>query len=320
VSESRVTAPSGLLTIGEALVVFATPGVGRWRHVTSASVGVAGAESNVAITVARLGEQATWAGRVGGGGLAERIVGDLRGEGVEVVSVPDPGAVSLLIKERRMPDMIDVAYYRAEGPGSRLRPDDLELIPIAGAQVLHLTGITAALSSSARETLFAAVRIAREAGVTVSFDVNYRAKLWDKSSARPVLRDLAAQADILFVGDDEIDLVVDDPADEMAAAVALAERGPSQVVVKRGARGAMVLHEGDVVKQSAFRVEVVDPVGAGDAFAGGYLAETLRGAPLSQRLRTGAACGAFAVGSAGDWEGNPTPDDLSRIASPGTLR
>lgn len=311
----------GLLTIGEPLVVFTTPGTGRWRHATTAEVRTAGAEMNVAITVARLGLPATWAGRIGSGGLAERVAADLRAEGVRVVAVPDAGPPSVLVKERRRSDAIHVDYYRASGPGSRLDPADLSAIPIIGAGVLHLSGITPALSATARDTTFAAVEIARDAGVLLSFDVNYRSKLWSRDEAAPVLRDLAARADILFVGDDEIELLAPGAPGELAAADSLVEHGAAEVVMKRGARGAMVLAGGDVYEQPARRADVVDPVGAGDAFAGGYLAELLRGGAPAERLRIATLCGAFAVEASGDWEGNPLWTDIAQETDgPGTHR
>lgn len=302
----------GLVTIGEPLVVFATPGTSRWRHSSVAEVRTAGAESNVAITVARLGGEALWAGRVGTGGLAERVIADLRAEGVDVVPIDDDGPPSLLVKERRRPAAIHVDYFRQNGPGSRLNPEDLAAVPISHARVIHLTGITPALSASARQTVFDAMDIARAAGVAVSFDANYRSKLWPPHEAAPVLRDLASRADIVFVGDDEWGLLASGAADELSAAKELAARGPQEVVLKRGAEGAMVLHAGDVLEQRARPTNVVDPVGAGDAFAGGYLAELLRGEAVAERLRIAAVCGSYAVETGGDWEGNPLRGDLLR--------
>ncbi|TDN91578.1 sugar kinase [Microbacterium sp. BK668] len=302
----------GLVTIGEPLIVFATPGTSRWRHSAVAELRTAGAESNVAITVARLGGAAVWAGRVGSGGLAERVIADIRAEGVDVVPIDDEGPPSLLVKERRRADAIHVDYYRKNGPGSRLNPGDLAAVPISDARVLHLTGITPALSASARQTVFDAIDIARDARVTVSFDANYRSKLWPPHEAAPVLRDLASRADILFVGDDEWGLLAPGAADELSAAVELVARGAEEVVLKRGADGAMVLRSGDVFEQPARPTNVVDPVGAGDAFAGGYLAELLRGEAVAERLRVAALCGSFAVETGGDWEGNPSRADLRR--------
>jgi 2-dehydro-3-deoxygluconokinase len=303
---------TGLFTFGESLGLLTPPAVGPLRTHGALRLSFGGAESNTAIAVARLGGDATWSGRIASDGLGDLIQTSLRGEGVTVLAVRDGGTTSLMLKDRRSALRTEVRYWRGEGPGSRLHPDDIPADDLRRHRVLHVTGITAALSAGARDAVYAAVEIAKAADVDVSFDVNYRSALWHRATAAPVLRDLAARADILFVGDDELELLTDTDDLEIAAKE-LSERGPREVIIKRGEEGALLWAEGRHLPISSVAVPVVDTVGAGDAFAGGYLAELLRGAPVAERLGTAVRCGAYAVTVPGDWEAAPTRDDLADL-------
>jgi 2-dehydro-3-deoxygluconokinase len=313
--------PGPLLAIGETMALLTAAEVGRLRHASSLTLGVAGAESNVAIGARRLGCPAAWVGRVGTDELGELVVARIRAEGVDVAGVVrDPGApTSLMLKERRTAAMVRVLYYRRHGPGARLRPDDLDPAQLAAAGVLHVTGITPALSDSARATVDHAVSLARSAGVPVSFDLNYRSTLWPPEPAAKVCRELAARADLVFAGDDEAELLGLE-GDPPALARGLADLGAGQAVVKLGERGAVAFVDGAVHVVDPVPVQAVDPVGAGDAFVAGYLAELLAGRPVADRLATAAACGAFAVTVPGDWEGLPSREELATLnVRPGTV-
>ncbi|WP_281356601.1 sugar kinase [Amycolatopsis anabasis] len=308
-----------LFTLGEAMAVFTAPS-GRLRHATTVTVGLAGAESNVAIGARRLGAPASWLGRVGADELGELVLSRIRGEDVRTDgAVVDPEAkTGLMLKDYRTADVMRVTYYRTGSAGSRLCPDDLDTGALTSAGVLHLTGITPALSATARETVFAAAETARTAGVPVSFDVNYRTALWSPDAARPVLTDLARRADVLFAGDDEAALLGLD-GDDDGLLSGLRALGPGQAVLKLGARGAIADIDDVRHRIPAFAVRAVDPVGAGDAFVAGYLADLLAGEPAAARLRTAAACGAFAVSVLGDWEGLPSREDLGLLTRSGTV-
>jgi len=313
--------PGPLLAVGETMALLSTAEVGRLRHAGSLTLGVAGAESNVAIGARRLGCPAAWVGRVGDDELGELVVSRIRAEGVDVAGVVrDPGApTSLMFKERRTAEMVRVRYYRRNGPGSRLEPGDLDPAQVAAAGLLHVTGITPALSDSARATVDHAIELARAAGVAVSFDLNYRSALWPPDQAAAVCRDLAARADIVFAGDDEAELLgLDGDPPDLARGLAALAGG--HAVVKLGDQGAVAAVDGQVHTVDPVPVQAVDPVGAGDAFVAGYLAETLAGRPVPERLATAAACGAFAVTVPGDWEGLPSRDELAALGRrPGTV-
>ncbi|GAA3447470.1 sugar kinase [Planomonospora venezuelensis] len=303
-----------LVTLGETMALFTARRVGLLRHAREFDLGVGGAESNVAIGVTRLGLRAAWIGRVGADELGELVRSTLTGEHVDTSrAVVDPGApTGLMIKGRRTADLVDVGYYRAASAGSRLCPDDLDPELVRSARVLHVTGITPALSVSAHEAVRAAVAEARAAGVPVSMDVNYRRGLWTPAEAASVLRGLVAAADVLFVTEAEARLLVegDDPE---GLASALAALGPRHVLVKLGARGAVELSDGEVRRAAPYPVTELDPVGAGDAFAAGWLTGWLDEAAPERRLSTACAAGAFAVTASGDWESLPRRADLALL-------
>ncbi|ROR65266.1 sugar kinase [Agrococcus jenensis] len=302
-----------VVALGESLGLLVASRIGRLELVPTMDLGFGGAESNVAIGLARLGVPVTWMGRLGDDALGRLVERQLRAEGVGAAVTRDPEApTALMLKERPSAGSSAVSYYRAGSAGSRLAPEHLDLDRIRDARVLHVTGITAALGDAPRAALDAAVDAAHEGGTIVSFDVNHRSRLWDAERAVPAYRALAARADVVFAGDDEAELLTGE-RDTDAQIAALAALGPAQVVVKRGADGATALADGERATQAAFPVHAVDTVGAGDAFVAGYLAELLAGASLAERLRTAAACGALACTAPGDWEAAPDRAAIARL-------
>lgn len=306
-----------VVTVGESLGLLVASRVGRLELVPSMDLGFGGAESNVAIGLARLGVPTTWMGRIGDDALGRLIERQLRAEGVVPSVTRDPDAsTGLMLKERPAAGASAVSYYRSGSAGSRLAPEHLDLDRIRAARVLHVTGITAAISQSARAALDAAIDAAREAGTTVSFDVNHRSRLWGVDEAAVAYRELAARADLVFAGEEEAELLTGERQPQ-AQTDAISALGPRQVVVKRGVDGAIGLADGERAERRAFAVDAIDSVGAGDAFVAGYLAELLAGASLADRLRTAAACGAIACTAPGDWEAAPDRAAITRLLDGG---
>jgi 2-dehydro-3-deoxygluconokinase len=302
-----------VVTLGETMGLFRGVSVGSLAHVSDFTLGIAGAESNVAIGLTRLGTPARWVGRVGADSIGRRVLRELRAEGIDVISVVDPGAATgIMVKEQRTVDATRVEYYRAESAGSRLNPDDLAAADIANASLLHVTGITPALSSTAREAVFAAIGIASSTDIPVSFDINHRASLWHDDPA-PVYRDLATRSQIVFAGDDEARILFPDAATPLDLAHAIAGLGPRHVLIKLGEAGCVAVIDGLEYRREAIAVRAVDTVGAGDAFVAGYLAELLAGLSVEDRLTTAVTVGAFACLNSGDWEGFPTRDELGLL-------
>lgn len=302
----------GLVTLGETMGLFTSLEVGPLRHGRYVTVGIGGSESNVSIGVRRLGVHATWFGRVGCDELGDLVERELNAEKVAAWAVRDSEApTGLMIKERRTTELIRVKYYRAGSAGSRLCSDDLNEDAIRSADVLHVTGITVALGDLPAQAVRAAIEVAHAAHVPVSLDVNYRATLWAADEARACLVDLARQVDIVFAGESEAQLLVGSEGD--AVLPLLASLGPSQVVLKRGGRGSSALIEGVRIDRPAVPVTVIDPVGAGDAFVAGYLAETVNGGGPERRLEVANIAGAYAVSACGDWEALPRLEELALL-------
>ena len=306
-----------VVTLGESLGLLVASRIGRLELVPAMDLGFGGAESNVAIGLARLGVPVTWMSRLGDDALGRLIERQLRAEGVSAATTLDPTApTALMLKERPAAGSSAVSYYRAGSAGSRLTPEHLDTARIREARILHITGITAALGAGPRAALDAAVDVANDSGTIVSFDVNHRSRLWSHATAAFAYREIAARADVVFAGDDEAELLTGE-RDPAAQAAAITELGPTHAIVKRGAEGAYALADGQAVEQSAFPVQAVDTVGAGDAFVAGYLAELLAGASLTERLRTAAACGAIACTAPGDWEAAADRAAIARLLGAG---
>ncbi|MDL5350963.1 sugar kinase [Microbacterium sp. zg-YB36] len=313
----RAAGTPAVVTFGETMALARTTEIGSLKHASTLALGIGGAESNVAIGLRRLGTPVSWLGRVGDDPLGERVLREIRGEGVTAHGIVDAGApTGLMVKARPSSTSSAVHYYRAGSAGSRLEPADLPTGWVESASILHLTGITPLLSRSAREASVAAVDRARSAGVTVSFDINYRSALASPAVAGPILREIAERADIVFGDAAELAVLYPDitPAD---AAARLLEAGCTQVVLKLGPEGAATSTRSEQVAVPGFAVDVIDTVGAGDAFVAGYLSAQLAGLDPRSTLLRANACGAMACQVPGDWEAAPTFHDIERFLEGG---
>lgn len=245
---------------------------------------VAGAESNVACGLAHLGHDVEWFGRIGQDPFGARILGFLTGRGV---------TVSRVITDRSRPTGIyfkdyvggqsKVYYYRSGSAASGLSRADLGGLGLDRRALCHVSGITAALSPTCDDLLQRMV-IDRDPRVTVSFDVNYRPGLWDVATAAPRLLELARAADIVMVGRDEADILW-----STGDAGGVRELMPNvpQLVVKDAQHGATHFGEAGTTFVPALSIDVVEPIGAGDAFAAGFLSGWLRGWEAEPSMRLG---------------------------------
>jgi 2-dehydro-3-deoxygluconokinase len=312
-----------VVTLGECLISLVAGQVGPLAEATTFDRHIAGAEANVAVGLARLGHTVAYIGRVGDDGLGMAVRRRLRGEGVDVEHLrPDAAATTgVMFRERRALGAAEIVYARAGSAGSRLDPADVDRAVAAGvfvgARWLHLTGITPAISGGARAAVDRALAAAREAGLTISLDVNLRRRLWSDEDAAAVLRPLAARVDVVLGSNDELAVIAGRPADSDPAGLveAMIGLGPSIAVVKLGADGALAVERGGPpVRQPGLAgATLVDPVGAGDAFSAGFIAARLDGSDLAAALRTANACGAAAVAAIGDLTGLPTTTELERL-------
>jgi len=301
-----VTVPE-VVTFGEAMALFRTDAAESLRTARRFNRSMAGAESNLAIGVSRLGCRAGWFGRVGDDPLGLSILDTLHGERVDVsrAIVDDRAYTGVLVRDTHAERRIDVVYARSGSAGSRLSPADLDEDYITSARVLHVTGITPALSPAALEATKEAVRMAAQANVTVSFDPNYRRRLWpEPAEERRVLLPLIEQSQIVLLGHAEATLLTGEEEPRRAAKW-LADRGVTTVAVKLGADGALGMRDGVSYHGNALPVHPVDPIGAGDAFDAAFLCAWLRGADLAECVDDGNLAAGLSIQVCGDIEGLP---------------
>ncbi|WOX22376.1 sugar kinase [Streptomyces solicathayae] len=291
-----------VVCLGESMVTFVPSAPGRLADVPSFARTIGGAESNVACALAAAGHRAKWVGRVGTDGFGEHLVEAIAAYGVDTSAVardPErPTGVYFRTATDRATSDHEVVYYRAGSAASAMSPETVPWETVGGGRVLHLSGITAALSEDCLALMRELVG-GRPGRPLVSFDVNHRAGLWRDGRGPEVLLGLVRGADVVFVGEDEAEeawgVVGPDAVREL-----LPE--PAVLVVKRGGDGAVAFERGAATRTAvpAPRVDVVAPVGAGDAFAAGFLSATLRGLGVKERLRHGHLMAAAALTVPGD--------------------
>lgn len=301
-----------VITFGESMVLFNPVSSGPLSYVDMFTKSLAGAESNTAIALSRLGNSVGWFSRVGDDEFGRFIVNTIRGEGVDVsrVIVDEKNPTGVLFKERYLHTNPNVYYYRSNSAASNLSVYDIDEKYIKSARVLHVTGITLAISKSAQEAVFKAMRIAKENGVLVSFDPNIRLKLWSIDEAIPKIREALSLCDIAFPGIDEVRMIfgLKEPKE---IAKEILEMGAKVVAVKLGEKGCYVCSKDEGYGVDGYRVDrVEDTVGAGDGFAGGFLHGYLKGLSLNECGRIANAVGAMATLVRGDMEGFPTLKQL----------
>jgi 2-dehydro-3-deoxygluconokinase len=298
-----------VVTAGDTMVLCVPPRPGRLRHAGSLELKIGGAESNLAIALSRLGLSAGWVSYLGDDEPGQLVLDRVRAEGVNTSQVRRlrEHPTGLYLREQ-VGTGVRVYYYRRGSAASTMPPEAFDPGYLSGAKFLHLTGITPALSEDCRAFVLWAAREARASGVRVSFDVNYRSKLWDAKEARGFVEEILPEVYLLFAGDEETRALWG--RDDEGLVRDLAREGPEEVVLKRGKAGSLALVEGEILEHPAFPVTEVDPVGAGDAFAAGYLAGYVWDLPAAERLRVANAMGAMSVATLGDYEGLPDEGEL----------
>lgn len=296
-----------LASVGETMVLLAPSAGQRLRTAATVDVHTAGAESNVAVQLARLGHRVTWVSRVGADVFGDRVLAEIAAAGVDTSHVHRDSAhpTGVYFKDSDG-QQTRILYYRRGSAASTIEPSDVT--PVLGrTRVIHVTGITPALSRSCEQTVEHV--FAHRGDAEISFDVNHRPAIWTTGAAE-VLLALARQADIVFVGRDEAERLWHTP--DAAAIRGLLPHVP-RVIVKDGDIGATSFGPAGTVFSPAPAVEVVEPVGAGDAFAAGYLSARLRDLPEMARLRWGHLLAAAALLSTADHAPLPDLADLNAL-------
>jgi sugar/nucleoside kinase (ribokinase family) len=294
-----------VLTVGETMVLFDPLTDGPPHLGMQLTLRIAGAESNFAIGLARLGVDVAWASRLGSDSFGDLVLRALADEGVDLAYVKrDEGRTGMFAKWRD-DGRSNVAYWRSGSAASRLRPGDVPDDAIAAAQHLHLTGITMAISDSGHDLVVELARRASERGLTVTFDPNFRPALPDTAAAAA-----ERQADVLPYVDWYL------CSDEEARLLWGGEPLPARTAVRIGRRGVVV--DGETIPPPTTVENVIDEVGSGDAFAAGFVYGLLHDWSPSACGRAGNLIAAYALGATGDWESLPrlaeVEDELHTIA------
>ncbi|OOC55862.1 MULTISPECIES: sugar kinase [Nocardiopsis] len=290
------TGGTDVVCVGETMAVLASSDA--LNAGTKLVVGTGGAESNVAVALARLGHTAAWVSRVGDDPFGRIVTESVAEWGVDVRGVEvDPGRPTGLYVKDTAPGGAGVLYYRAGSAASALSAADADRVRSLGARAVHLSGITPALSARAAALVEHLLDHGAGDGVLRSFDVNHRPALWPPEAAAPVLLDLARRADVVFVGRDEAERLWGTPTAEDVRAVL---PGVPVLVVKDAEHGATCFDADGAVFVPSPPVNVVEAVGAGDAFAAGFLSGLLDGLPVERRLALGHAVAGAVLCSPGD--------------------
>lgn len=298
-----------VLTAGETMIRLMGGDATRLRHAASLAVGIAGAESNLAIGLRRLGHDVSWVSRLGDDELGTLVLQRVAAEGVDTSCVQRvPGASTGLLLREQAPEGQRVYYYRRGSAATGLRPGDVDRAHLEAAQAVHLTGITPALSREAATFTEWLVDEALEAGATLSLDVNFRSRLWSADDCRRWIEGVLPRTDLLFVSREEGEALWGEAGEPLLRR--LADTGAGEVVLKGDEEDTLALVTGRVERAPLFPVACVDPVGAGDAFAAGYLDARLRGLAPVERLLQANAMGAISVMGQGDYEGLPDRKSL----------
>lgn len=296
-----------VITLGETMLRLTPPNLLRLEQTKSFDLEVGGSESNLSVGLARLGMDVSWISRLNSNGLGRIITNELRGYGVDVSHVvwtEDDRVGVYFLEEGRAPRGSQVIYDRADSAMSRMSPDDLprDLFQPDNARMLHLSGITLAIGASALKTGYQAAEWAKAAGWQVSFDVNYRAKLWSAQESVAGCDAMAKLADILIMPLRDAQHLYGAPEKPEDALSYLREKYTNpNIVLTNGGEGSLALSSsGEFHTQEAFKAEAVGRVGGGDAFVSGFLFGYLTYDSLADGLLWGNAAAALKYSMVGD--------------------
>ena len=297
-----------VVTLGETMLRLTPPSMQRIEQATSLEIHIGGSESNTAVGLARLGLKVCWLSRLTNNPLGHMISGTLARFGVDTsyVAWTDNDRVGLYFYEPSVPPRnSQIVYDRADSALSKMQADDLptEIFTAQGARLLHLTGITPA--TGAVDVSLRALQLAQEAGWQISFDVNYRRKLWDPQTARAQCEPFLQAAHVIFISLEDVRTLFREVADAEEALALLASLYPrATIVMTLGAKGAAArTPEGVTFEQATFPAGDLGRIGGGDAFGAGFLYGYLneKGTDrIAMALRWGAACAALKYSIPGD--------------------
>ncbi|WP_456276468.1 sugar kinase [Bacillus sp. AK128] len=297
-----------IITFGESMMLFTPQKDGLLNHSHLFEQSFGGAESNVAIGLARLGAKVGWFSRVGDDPFGEYLIKAIRGEGVDVsrVKIDEEHPTGVMFKEITGIGNPNVYYYRKHSAASHMTPNDLDEEYIKEANILHITGITPALSESCYATILEAIKLAKKHNLKVCFDPNIRLKLLSLEKIKKIVLELARLSDYFLPGIDELALLFDSK-DKNQLIQEVQKLNIPTTIIKLGEGGCMIVQqETTKVINGKIVDKVVDTVGAGDGFCAGFLYSITNGKSIEEAAEFANAVGAHVIQFKGDVEGLPT--------------
>jgi 2-dehydro-3-deoxygluconokinase len=307
-----------IFTFGETMIRLSSPIGQRIETVQSLDLRIGGTESNLSIALARLGRNVAWTSVLPTNPLGQRIARELNWHGVDTSAITwiDGERVGVYFLDTgSAPRATQVLYDRKDSAVARSTPDQINMEPADRTKILHLTGITVAIGEGCAETCQQLITRAKNAGATFSFDVNYRSLLWSPQEAQAGLDPICKQADILFCGREDAETIWKITGEPEDVVQALYSRFGSNITVATlGGDGAIIrMPDGSLSRTPSVAVTIVDPVGAGDAFAAGFLHGYLEG-DLERSLQYAPAMAALKMTISGDLA-VITPEELEAVVN-----
>jgi 2-dehydro-3-deoxygluconokinase len=290
-----------LVTFGEAMVRFSPPASLRLDQATTLEASVGGSELNVAVLAARLGTASRWVSRLPDNVLGHMIEDRAREQGVDahVDRVAD-GRVGLYFVETGGARISSVLYDRAGSAFSKVTPGSIDWASVfAGGRWYHVSGITPALSDGAAKVTAESLAAAKQAGLTVSYDLNYRSKLWSATPAAAVQKPLMEYVDVLIAGEEDARVIFG--AESAQSLAKQLDIGAVAITHRDSSCSATIAADGKVYSAPRFEVESVDPIGAGDAFTGGLIVSRIENRGWDEAVRFATATAALKHTIPGDF-------------------
>ena len=308
-----------IVTFGETMAVMAPVEAVPLRYCRDYKLRIAGAESNTAIGLAKLGHSSGWISRIGDDEMGAFVLNSIRAEGVDVSAVKSDVShrTGLMLKQLSAGET-SVFYYRENSAASHMDADDIDFDYLRSAKIIHLTGITPVLSEKCRKVCETVVRFAAENNIALSFDPNVRKKLWGSSDYTELICNIMFMSKIVMLGLDEAKQLLGTDDAEKTVTI-LRSHGAEYIAIKDGANGAWCADREKIIFAGAESCKCIDPVGAGDGFNAGFLSGILRGQSLEICAKMGAIAGAMATETTGDTEGYPTFTQMNQRLGGGKI-
>jgi len=322
-----------VVTFGEAMIRLSPPNFQRLEQAGSLDLNAGGAELNVAVGVTRFGMKSAWISKLPKNSLGYLIKNRAQEFGVDCSHIvwSDKGRAGLYFLEfGASPRASSVLYDRAGSAISMVQPGEIDWAKVfTGSKHFHVSGITPALSASASEVTVEALKEAKKAGCTVSYDLNYRKKLWSPAEAKKIQEPMMANVDIFITTEEDTNVVFGiKEKDYETVTEKLAQTFKFKVVaitlredlsVWRNNWTAIAYQDGKIFRDRTYEVEIVDRVGAGDSFTAGFLYGWLKEKDIQKGVQYGNAFAALKHTLPGDFNWS-TKEEVEALLKGAGLR